>query len=144
MDSLPLTDLFSPGEALPRFPKPTHSKDPELTGLRPLATINEAISNIPPDAANHDLSTVVREEQQRPPYNGNTQSGCITTKGHVGYHPSGRNFTHRELACLSGFPLEHQFCGTYTTKQIGNAVPPIVGKVILEAVRNALEKADGL
>ncbi|KAA6413816.1 MAG: hypothetical protein FRX48_02178 [Lasallia pustulata] len=132
-----------PGEALPGYPKPTHSSNPQQTGLRPLTTINEAIRNISPDAANHDLYSVM-SQPRGPHYDGNRQSHCITTNGGGAYHPSGRRFTHRELACLSGFPLEHRFCGTGTTKQIGNAVPPMVGKIILEEVRRALQKADGL
>lgn len=132
-----------PGEALPEYPKPTHSSNPQHTGLRPLLTINKAIRNIPPDAADHDLATVVNTSAG-PPYDGNRQTNCITTSGGGAYHPSGRKFTHREIACLNGFPLEHRFCGKGTKKQIGNAVPPMVGKIFLEAVRKALEKADGL
>ena len=79
-----------------------------------------------------------------PPYDGNKQINCITTGGGGAYHPSGRKFTHRELARLSGFPDEHNFWGVNTIRQIGNAVPPLVGKVILEEVIKALQRADGL
>lgn len=132
-----------PGEALPEYPTPTHSSDPQHTGLRPLSTINKAIRNIPPDAADQDLAKVMNTSAG-PPYNGNRQTNCITTSGGGVYHPSGRKFTHREIACLNGFPLEHRFCGKGTKKQIGNAVPPMVGKIFLEAIRKALEMADSL
>lgn len=132
-----------PGEVLPEYPKSTHSSNPQQTGLRPLSTINKAIRNIPPDTADHDL-TKARNTSAGPAYNGDRQTNCITTSGGGVYHPSGRKFTHREIACLNGFPLEHLFCGKGTKKQIGNAVPPMVGKIFLAAVRKALEKADGL
>ena len=60
-------------------------------------------------------------------------------------HPNGtRDFTHREFACLQGFPLEHKFGETGVKKQIGNAVPPVVARAILESVKKALMKADGV
>lgn len=69
---------------------------------------------------------------------------CITT-GNSGVHPSGkRDFTHREIACLQGIPLEHKFSTTGVKRQIGNAVPSIVAKALLEEIKNALQKADGL
>ena len=59
-------------------------------------------------------------------------------------HPSGtRDFTHREFACLQGFPLEHRFGSTSVKKQIGNAVPPPVARAILERVKKALMEEDG-
>ena len=60
-------------------------------------------------------------------------------------HPSGqRDLTLREFACLQGFPLEHIFTEKGVKRQIGNAVPPIVGKLLMEAVKEALLEADGL
>lgn len=60
-------------------------------------------------------------------------------------HPSGdRDLTDREFASLQGFPLEQKFGGVGVKKQIGNAVPPVVARVILEGVRRALERVDGV
>ena len=60
-------------------------------------------------------------------------------------HPSGtRDLTHREFACLQGFPLKHRFGSTSVKKQIGNAVPPLVARAILESVKNALMAEDGI
>ena len=60
-------------------------------------------------------------------------------------HPDGhRDLTDREFACLQGFPLEQKFGTMSVKKQIGNAVPPVVARVILEGVRRALEKVDGV
>ena len=52
-------------------------------------------------------------------------------------HPSqDRALTPREGARLQGFPDRFQFCGTRTSvvKQIGNAVPPILGRFIAQAL----------
>ncbi|KAI9697438.1 MAG: hypothetical protein M1836_004716 [Candelina mexicana] len=135
-----------PGEALPDFPAPTHSNDPEkcrTLGLKPFVTVNEAIRDIPLNFPNHDIKEATRA---RTPYDGNKQlSRCITTSGGDNYHPSGiRGFTDREFACLQGFPLEHKFGKTRVKKQIGNAVPPSVALVIFKHLKNALLKADGL
>ena len=60
-------------------------------------------------------------------------------------HPCGRrDLTLREFACLQGFPLEHKFAERGVKRQIGNAVPPTVGKLLMEAVKEALLEADGL
>lgn len=60
-------------------------------------------------------------------------------------HPSGvRDFTHREFACLQGFPLEHVFGARGVRRQIGNAVPPVVARAMLESVRRALLREDGV
>jgi len=69
----------------------------------------------------------------------------MTTSGGQNYHPSGtRDFTLREYASLQGFPLNHVFRGTGVKKQIGNAVPPCVAKVLFESIKRDLDKADGI
>lgn len=133
----------SPGEALPPFPTPTHSSNPEKTGLKAWTTINETIAKIPHGWANHDIH--LAKEQDKPPQPGNTIATCVTTSGGGLIHPSGkRAFTHREFACLQSFPLGHKFGASGVKKQIGNGVPPTIAKIILETVKNALLRADGL
>ena len=69
----------------------------------------------------------------------------MTTGGGGMVHPGGkRSFTHREYACLQGFPLEHKFGQQGITKQIGNAVPPCVAEILFGEIKKALLKADGL
>lgn len=51
--------------------------------------------------------------------------------------------TNRELAALQGFPLNHVFYGCEIKKQVGNAVPPIFARRLLESVRRQLERRDG-
>jgi DNA (cytosine-5)-methyltransferase 1 len=50
--------------------------------------------------------------------------------------------TDRELASLQTFPNDHVFKGNGIRKQIGNAVPPLVGKLIFSCVRKHLEQSD--
>ena len=139
-----LTVLFcSPGEALPPFPTPTHSSDTAKTGLKPWTTINEAITKIPSGWANHDVH--LTRERDNSPQSGDKIATCVTTNGGGLIHPSGkRDYTHREFACLQSFLLGHKFGALGVKKQIGNAVPPIMAKVLLETVTHALLKADGL
>ncbi|MCJ1283135.1 hypothetical protein MMC26_002462 [Xylographa opegraphella] len=137
-----------PGEILPDFPAPTHSKSPAETGLKPWVTINESIDAIPEDCPDHDVSKA--SQKQRPPFDGNTQAKCITTSGGSdNYHPSGqRGYTVREYACLQTFPLEHVWGRSATTsqrrKQIGNAVPPIFYAALARKIVQSLRKADGV
>ncbi|KAL8829143.1 MAG: hypothetical protein Q9170_006303 [Blastenia crenularia] len=132
-----------PGEPLPPFPQPTHSSLPSLTGLLPWTTINSIIDSIPPDALDHEPEKCkVRDELPR---SGDRIAKTITCNGGGQVHPSGkRDFTIREFATLQGFPLEHVFGAVGAKKQIGNAVPPPVGRRVLESVVEALEKEDGV
>jgi DNA (cytosine-5)-methyltransferase 1 len=69
----------------------------------------------------------------------------MTTSGGQNYHPSGeRDFTLREYAGLQGFPPCHVFTGSYIKKQIGNAVPPCVAKVLFNSIKKQLNEADGI
>lgn len=133
----------SPGEALPPFPKPTHSSNREKTGMKPWTTINEAIARIPHGWASHDIH--LAKERENPPQSGDKIATCVTTSGGGISHPSGkRDYTHREFACLQSFPLGHKFGALGVKRQIGNAVPPTMATILLETIINALLKADGL
>ncbi|KAL6716754.1 hypothetical protein ACLMJK_006322 [Lecanora helva] len=136
-----------PGEPLPDFPPPTHCKladQPRFPHLKPYTTINDAIARIPRDFPLHNPTQVMQINEA--PYDGNQPlRHTICTNGNLYYHPSGkRNFTLRELACLNGFPLEHQFDPRRARMQIGNAVPPIFAKVVFEHIRKHLLRIDGL
>ncbi|KAI9844707.1 MAG: hypothetical protein M1837_005449 [Sclerophora amabilis] len=136
-----------PGEPLPAFPSPTHSSIPEIRqagGLLPPTTVFDVISGIPKGHANHNPEAQLSRSNQ--PYDIHKPLPfCITTSGGGNYHPSGeRDLTHREFACLQGFPLEHKFCAPGVRKQIGNAIPPVVGKLLFEAIKDSLLKTDGL
>ena len=79
------------------------------------------------------------------PYDANLLLRFTICAGNTYYHPTGkRSFTLRELACLQGFPLEHQFDPRRARIQIGNAVPPNVAKVFFEHIKKHLLRVDGL
>ena len=145
----------SPGEPLPEFPLPSHCSPAEQTSKPHLScfrTINDAINNIPATSSIHNNSKNCNEAA----YDGDVPlpnticCGTITSKhpSSRAIHPSGkRTFTSRELACLNGFPLEHEFGKfgkTELRKQIGNAVPPVVAKIFLEQIVKSLRRTDGL
>ena len=69
----------------------------------------------------------------------------MTCSGGQNYHYSGmRNLTNREFVAIQGFPMEHLFASKHVKKQIGNAVPPMIAKLLFEACRKALEETDGV
>ncbi|KAF2971675.1 hypothetical protein GQX73_g1841 [Xylaria multiplex] len=73
-----------------------------------------------------------------------TLKRCITTNGGSGnYHPNGkRDFTLREYATLQTFPVDYPFQKPERKKQIGNAFPPMVVKVLYTHLRKWLENKD--
>jgi len=57
-------------------------------------------------------------------------------------HPNeDRALSHREAARLMSFPDHYQFDGSHFTRQIGNAVPPLLGKAIGETLFRTLTRA---
>lgn len=69
----------------------------------------------------------------------------MTTAGGQNFHFDGvRGFTNREFAAIQGFPLEHVFAMKGVKKQIGNAVPPTIAKILFQAVVKSLEESDGV
>ena len=125
------------------------------------------ISNIPPGTPNH---TPKEFEYPRRAYDGNglLQNLIACGGGLDNYHPEGkRPFTEREFACLQTFPLgtsnlsgdyssgwqespfsnvaiDFKFTGNRTSivKQIGNAVPPLPGKMVYEEILRSLRATD--
>lgn len=55
-------------------------------------------------------------------------------------HPDeDRAISHREAARLMSFPDRYKFCGTRVTRQLGNAVPPLLGKAFGEEIAKSLD-----
>ncbi|KAL8947224.1 MAG: hypothetical protein Q9222_006472 [Ikaeria aurantiellina] len=133
-----------PGEPLPPFPSPSHTSSPCLSNPLPAwTTINEILETVPPHARNHEPHKCIRRSE--PPQSGNRAARTITCDGGGQIHPSGkRDYTIREFASLQGFPLEHVFGDVGAKKQIGNAVPPVVGVQVLRSVTRSMEKEDGV
>lgn len=73
---------------------------------------------------------------------------CKTITAHMRFdcnmyiHPTqARGLTPREAARVQSYPDSYFFTGAYTTTymQIGNAVPPVMGRIIAESIRNYLK-----
>ncbi|OOQ90296.1 C-5 cytosine methyltransferase DmtA [Penicillium brasilianum] len=133
-----------PGETLPSFPEITH--DLPGSGCLPVVTINDTITNIPDDAPDHDVQSLLRNwsRQWRAPFDGRQLAKTLTCSGGEGnYHPSGRRkFTHREVACLQTFPMNFQFADKGVRKQVGNAVPPALAKALYTEIISSLRATD--
>lgn len=122
------------------MPTRTHGDSP---GLKPYNTPANVIAAIPGNAPNHDIAAVTSKGSKYAPWDGSRIGPCITTE-HRG-HPRGhRGLTIREYAALQTFPNGHIFEGQYQIKQIGNAVPPVFAKMLMEAVKKHLQKCDGV
>lgn len=66
-------------------------------------------------------------------------SPTIMTHRHNYFHPTeNRYLTQREAAALQSFPNDFKFSGTLSAqwRQIGNAVPPLLGKAIGSSIMN--------
>lgn len=80
-----------------------------------------------------------RPERERPSYTIITQFGNVTTGAYT--HPAqDRALSAREGARIQSFPDGYRFHGNLTSKykQIGNAVPPMMAKLVAEAVLEAM------
>ncbi len=72
-------------------------------------------------------------------------SPTIMTHRHNYYHPTENRFlTQREAASIQSFPNDFVFFGSVTSqwRQIGNAVPPLLGKSIGLAIKLMYNKSD--
>lgn len=128
------------------YPKQTHSETGE-NGLKKWVTVGEAMKNIPdPDEPNDVLNhTYSQFKLKFNGYLGNRKinpdkpAPTVTARGDdkggvvVLHHPNNkRRMTCRELAAVQSFPLDFEFCGNRSSiyRQIGNAVPPLLGKAV--------------
>ena len=137
--------LLSPGEQLPEFPPFTHSRNGS-NGLKPFKTPKSLLTQVSKHAPNHDIAAAHNRSVNYKTWDWNLITATITCNGGENCsHPSGdRALTHRELAALQGFPENHVFYAGDRRRQIGNAVPPVIGKVLLSWIRRHLEKVDGI
>ncbi|KAK1986132.1 C-5 cytosine-specific DNA methylase [Colletotrichum cereale] len=139
-----------PGEKLPPFPSATHSET-GAGGLSRFVTIRQALAKIKVTSTFHNpeeevkdtlpLGSVVSDPDQ-------ILRRCVTCSGGQNMHWSNtRSYTVREFASLQGFPVWHQFADAPKSalkKQIGNAFPACVVRLLYEHLKNWLLVEDGL
>ncbi len=80
-----------------------------------------------------------RPDRNRPSYTVITQFNNVTTGAYT--HPvEERAFSAREGARIQSFPDRYRFFGSLTSKyrQIGNAVPPLLARVMADALSRAM------
>jgi len=133
------------------MPAATHSESGSATS-KPFTSVQSVLSSIPrpnrlrPDPLHDPAAVTFPPNKCLTPYDATKiLSRAITTSGGGNWHPSGkRDFTRREYATLQGFPECHVFKGKAIKKQIGNAVPPCIAKVLFESIKRDLSTADGV
>ncbi|KZL67337.1 RIP defective (C-5 cytosine-specific DNA methylase) [Colletotrichum tofieldiae] len=139
-----------PGEKLPPFPSATHSET-GAGGLSKFVTIRQALAKVKATSTFHNpeeeikdtlpLGSVVSDPDE-------ILRRCVTCSGGQNMHWSNtRSYTVREFASLQGFPVWHQFADAPKSalkKQIGNAFPACVVRLLCEHLKNWLLVEDGL
>ena len=128
------------------YPAPTHSSN-EGNGLPLWISVGEALKGLPDpdspnDVPNHEYSKYKLEfngyighRAINPAKPAPTVTARGDDKGGVVIlpHPNGkRRMTCREVATIQSFPRDFYFVGNRSSvyRQIGNAVPPLLGKAI--------------
>ncbi|MEZ9302210.1 DNA cytosine methyltransferase [Vibrio breoganii] len=147
--------IFGVRKDIDKIPKfeftPTHGKK-----LLPKATIGEALENIPEPEEEHSLSNHVYSKFKLKK-NGyinhrnvdpNKPSPTVTARGDnkggamINHHPNNhRRLSVRETATIQTFPLDFEFKGNMTMcyLQVGNAVPPMLAKMLGEFLNHHQE-----
>ena len=130
------------------FPVPTHDKEGRYDRNR-WVSVGEAMSAIPnPDEPN-DLPNHVYSKYKlqfngylgHRPLDPGKPAPTVTARGDnkggvvILPHPNGqRRMSCREVAAVQSFPLDYEFAGNNSSvyRQIGNAVPPLLGFAIAD------------
>lgn len=145
------TDIYSRVHF--QFPVPTHGKE----GLHPWVSIREAIGHFPdPDQPNNipnhvysAYKVVYRDFTAHRKTDPDKPSPTILARGNgkggvcaIPHYNGLRRLSVRESAAVQTFPDDFVFCGSRTAgyRQIGNAVPPLFGRLLGEALAEADKK----
>ena len=128
------------------YPAPTHSKEGK-NGLPLWVSVSEALSGLPDPDAENDIPnhTYSKYKLNINGYIGHRlldpdkPAPTVTARGDnrggvvILPHPNGqRRMSCRELASVQSFPWNYEFCGNNSSvyRQIGNAVPPLLGYAV--------------
>ena len=128
------------------FPEPTHSRD-GANGTERWVGVGDALSVFPDPGKPNDVPNHVCSKYKlnfngylgHRPIDPSMPAPTVTARGDdrggvvILPHPNGkRRMTGRELATVQGFPADFVFEGRLSSvyRQIGNAVPPILARVI--------------
>ncbi len=138
------------------FPSPTHDKNGS-NGLPKWVSVLSALSNIPDpdqpnDLPNHEYSKYKLEFNGylgHRPLDPEKPAPTVTARGDskggvvILPHPNAaRRMSCRELATVQSFPLRFEFTGNRSSvyRQIGNAVPPLLGYAVARMFNDFEEK----
>ena len=128
------------------YPLPTNSKNGN-DGLPAWMSVGEAMAHIPDPDLPNDLPNHVYSKYKlnfngylgHRPLDPDKPAPTVTARGDnkggvvILPHPNGkRRMSCRELATVQSFPLNYEFCGNNSSvyRQIGNAVPPLLGRAV--------------
>ena len=139
-----------------QYPVPTHDKN-GAKGMKKWVSVSEALSQLPDpdlpnDIPNHTYSKykltingyighrLLDPEKPAPTVTarGDSKGGVVILP-----HPNGkRRMSCRELATVQSFPIDYEFIGNNSSvyRQIGNAVPPLLGYSVAKQFNNYTEE----
>lgn len=124
---------------------PTHSADPEDTGLLPHVTVRQAFKNAakqPSSVYGRAALKAIEELDQEKRGSGEVLCQTVVATQNP-MHPNGKGrYNTDQSKILQGFEEDHRISSTDTTRQIGNAMSPVFGVPLFTSIRDHLRKVD--
>lgn len=136
------------------WPSETHSSKPEETGLKPWVTLEQAIGDLEDDKVHFCLpNSGYSKAKLFPGTQGNTvtkanKPGPTMRAEHHGniefHYKLPRRLSAREAARIQSFPDDFVFVSSTTDayRQVGNAVAPVFGWHLAQALKEMLNNHD--
>ena len=129
-----------------QYPQPTNDKDGK-NGLPRWVSVSDAMADIPDPDLPNDMPNHIYSKYKlnfngylgHRPLDPDKPAPTVTARGDskggvvILPHPNGqRRMSGRELATVQSFPLDYEFSGNNSSvyRQIGNAVPPLLGYAV--------------
>lgn len=124
-----LAGYISPGQGLRAVP--VHALPERFKKMRRIST----------GALRRDCTTLYhRLDPERPSYTITCYYRNVASGPFLHPHED-RSLSHREAARLMSYPDRYEFSGSNFTRQIGNSVPPLMGKAVGECLIRSLQGA---